>query len=149
MGLDTSTVEGDKYGILPALPNLAFAYSHAQIIAPKNMFNIVVLTALSIWLLVQGLIVIVNPGTFSPLGLLHIFLVASAGNPYTESDTSMTIPSAAIGDKNTNTAPLLSRRPNDFTTPILVHSWGGCGRLLLNHWVRGEFKKDENDCETG
>ena len=151
--------EGDEYGILTALPNLAFAYKHVRKTPPKNICSVVALTTLSIWLLVQGLIVIVNSRKFSPLRLFTYFLynlaisteegyrlVASAGNPDAESDTLVTIPSATIDYKIQEQSLSCQGNPT-----ILQHLyWSTHGGDADDDFsiigFAGEFKENDNDC---
>ena len=98
------------FPISPSFTTITFA--KRQIITPKNILSVVVLTTSSTWPLVRGLIVIVTSSTlFCPCAFAFIFynltirteqsyrLVASAGNPDAQSDALVTIPSQTVGHK--------------------------------------------------
>ena len=101
------------------------------------------------------MIVIVNLGMSSPLGLAYISyslairteesyrLVASAGNPDAESDALVTISSLNINDKIID-AELLFGDP--FASEHLYWSTTGSEGGFSIIGFAGEFKKDDHDC---
>jgi hypothetical protein len=108
-------VEGDEYGILPALPTLAFAYSHVRKTSNKSKeysqrrsIDDIIDLAFSAGLDRHCQFrKIFSPWAFSCISYITFAirteesyrLVASAGNPDGESDTLVTIPSTATRDK--------------------------------------------------
>ena len=152
-------MEEDEFGILPALPTLAFAYSRIR--KASNIFYKEHAPSQR-----RGIHDIIELAfsarrdrhcefryVFFPRGCIYSYdlairteesyrLVASAGNPDAESDTLVTIPSAKISDK-IRLARLSAHDPS--TSKHLYWSTAGpIGGFSIIGFA-GEFKKDDND----
>ncbi|KAF8345047.1 hypothetical protein F5887DRAFT_885364 [Amanita rubescens] len=135
-------VEGDEYGILPALPTLAFAYSHVR--KTSNNLSKEHTQRRSIDDIIEL--------AFSAKVDCHCDfkteesyrLVASAGNPDARSDALVTIPSVTTGDK------ILAARFSFQGEPMIYRelywSTGGERDGFSIIGFAGEFKKDDNGC---
>ncbi|KIL56115.1 hypothetical protein M378DRAFT_133971 [Amanita muscaria Koide BX008] len=153
-------VEGDEYGILPALHILALAYSrvrktsnnHSSEHTQRRSINEIIEFAFS----ARRDRHCDFKYVFSPRAFAYISynlairteesyrLVASAGNPDAQSDALVTIPSPIIGDKLQ--MHQLSFRGDPSILQHLYWSTGGERNGFSIIGFAGEFKKDDDDC---
>ncbi|KAM6495281.1 hypothetical protein JOM56_009904 [Amanita muscaria] len=135
-------VEGDEYGIIPALPILALAYSRFR--KTSNNYSSEHTQRRSIDDIIEL--------AFSARLDCHCDfktedsyrLVASAGNPDAQSDALVTIPSTTIADKIQ--VDRLYFRGDRTIFHHLYWSTGGATHDFSIIGFAGEFKKDDNDC---
>ncbi|KAM6499434.1 hypothetical protein JOM56_004942 [Amanita muscaria] len=142
-------VEGDEYGILPALPILALAYSRIRKTS-NNQTNLDQRRLLA-YTQRRSINEIIE-FAFSARHDRHCDfkteesyrLMASAGNPDAQSDALVTIPSTTIGDKLQ--MHQLSFRGDPSILQHLYWSTDGERNGFSIIGFAGEFKKDDNDC---
>ena len=155
-----SSVEEDEYGILTALPNLAFAYdhvcktsnNHSKEHTQRRSIDDIIELAFSARVDRHCDFKYV----FSPRAFAYISynlairteesyrLVASAGNPDAQSDALVTIPSETIADKIQMYE--LSFQGDQTILQHLYWSTGGVTDDFSIIGFAGEFKEDDNDC---
>ena len=157
-----SSIEEDEYGILTALPNLAFAYTHVRKTSNNHSkehvqrHSIDDIIDLAFSARVDRHCDFKYITVFSPQAFIFISdnlairteqsyrLVASAGNPDAQSDAVVTIPSGTVGDKIR--IAQLSFQGDPTILQHLYWSTGGEKDGFSIIGFAGEFKEDDKEC---